>query len=159
MTIFPQTPRSDSQYLIETTAQVIGRSLSRYSCLLLRSLFPTNDNNSSEHSNLLNETLYLQTAIQCIFFCLKITSSTRFQLSIKINKNRKHLFSQKSIIFGCRQGLFVCFCELCISFVLNLLQNTGCSKMVDPILNTHISETTTWIILKLHTFYVEGHKF
>ena len=31
--------------------------------------------------------------------------------------------------------------------------------MVDPILNAHISETTGWIIMKLHTFYVEGHKF
>ena len=31
--------------------------------------------------------------------------------------------------------------------------------MVDPILNTHILETTTWIIMKLNTFYVEGHKF
>ena len=37
--------------------------------------------------------------------------------------------------------------------------NTGFSKMVDPILNTHISETTRWIMMKLHTFYVEGHKF
>ena len=33
------------------------------------------------------------------------------------------------------------------------------SKMVDPILNTHISETTGWIIRKLNTLYVEGHKF
>ena len=31
--------------------------------------------------------------------------------------------------------------------------------MVDPILNTHISEITRWIIMKLHIFYVEGHKF
>ena len=31
--------------------------------------------------------------------------------------------------------------------------------MVDPILNTHISEITRWIMMKLHTFYVEGHKF
>ena len=31
--------------------------------------------------------------------------------------------------------------------------------MVDPILNTHISETTRWIITKLNTYYVEGHKF
>ena len=31
--------------------------------------------------------------------------------------------------------------------------------MVDPILNTHILETTRWIIMKLSTFYVEGHKF
>ena len=31
--------------------------------------------------------------------------------------------------------------------------------MVDPILNTHISKTTRWIIMKLNTFYVEGHKF
>ena len=36
---------------------------------------------------------------------------------------------------------------------------TGCSKMVDPILNNHISETTQWIIMKLNTLYVEGHKF
>ena len=38
-------------------------------------------------------------------------------------------------------------------------QCTGCSKMVDPILNTHISETTGWIIMKLNTLCVEGHKF
>ena len=31
--------------------------------------------------------------------------------------------------------------------------------MADPILNTHISKTTRWIIMKLNTFYVEGHKF
>ena len=31
--------------------------------------------------------------------------------------------------------------------------------MVDPILSTHISETTRWIIMKLNTLYVEGHKF
>ena len=31
--------------------------------------------------------------------------------------------------------------------------------MVDPILNTHISETSSWIIMKLYTFYVEGYKF
>ena len=36
---------------------------------------------------------------------------------------------------------------------------TGCSKMVDPILYTYISETTRWIIMKLNTIYVEGHKF
>ena len=35
----------------------------------------------------------------------------------------------------------------------------GYSKMVDPILNTHISETTGWIKMKLTTFYVEGHEF
>ena len=37
--------------------------------------------------------------------------------------------------------------------------STGCSKMVDSIRNTHISETTRWIIMKLNTLYVEGHKF
>ena len=68
MTLFPQTPRSDSHYLIETTVQGIGRSLSRYSCLMLRSLFPTNDNNNIEYSNQLNETLYWQATIQRIFF-------------------------------------------------------------------------------------------
>ena len=31
--------------------------------------------------------------------------------------------------------------------------------MLDPILNTHISETTRWIRMKLNTFFVEGHKF
>ena len=31
--------------------------------------------------------------------------------------------------------------------------------MVDPILNTHILETTWWFIMKLNTLYVEGHKF
>ena len=31
--------------------------------------------------------------------------------------------------------------------------------MVDPILNTHILETTGWIIRKFNTLYVEGHKF
>ena len=31
--------------------------------------------------------------------------------------------------------------------------------MVDAILHTYDSETTEWIIMKLHTFYVEGHKF
>ena len=31
--------------------------------------------------------------------------------------------------------------------------------MVDPILNTHISETTRWIIMKLNTLYVKDHKF
>ena len=31
--------------------------------------------------------------------------------------------------------------------------------MVDPILNTHISETTRWIIKKFNTLYVEDHKF
>ena len=31
--------------------------------------------------------------------------------------------------------------------------------MLEPILNSHISETTQWIIIKLITFYVEGHKF
>ena len=40
MTIFPRTPRSNSHYLIETTVQGIGRSVSRYSCLMLRSPFP-----------------------------------------------------------------------------------------------------------------------
>ena len=68
MTIFSRTPRSDSHYLIETTVQGIGRSLSHYSCLMLRSLFPTNDNNNSEYSNQLNETLYWQATIQRIFF-------------------------------------------------------------------------------------------
>ena len=68
-------PRSDSHYLIETTVQGIGRSLSRYSCLMLRSQFPTNDNNNSEYSNQLNETLYWQATIQRIFFCwLKTTN-------------------------------------------------------------------------------------
>ena len=70
MTIFLGTPRSDSHYLIETTVQGIGRSLSRYSCLMLRSLFPTNDNNTSKYSNHLNETLYWQTTIQRIFLLL-----------------------------------------------------------------------------------------
>lgn len=32
-------------------------------------------------------------------------------------------------------------------------------KMVDPILNAHISETTRWILMKLNTLYVEGHMF
>ena len=50
MTIFPRTPRSDFHYLIKTTVQGSGRSLSRYSCLMLRSLFFTNDNNNSEYS-------------------------------------------------------------------------------------------------------------
>ena len=31
--------------------------------------------------------------------------------------------------------------------------------MVNPILNSHISETTGWIIMKLNTLYVEDHKF
>ena len=77
MTIFPQTPRSDSHYLIETTVQGIGRSVLRYSCLMLRSLFPTNDNNNdSKHSNQLNKTLYRQITVQRIFFrWLKIASS------------------------------------------------------------------------------------
>ena len=76
MTIFPRTPRSDLHYLIETTVQGIGRSLSRYSFLMLRSLFSTNDNNNSEYSNQLNKTLYWQAAIQHIFFrWLKIASS------------------------------------------------------------------------------------
>ena len=35
MTIFPQTPRSDWHYLIETTVQGIGRLLSRYFCSML----------------------------------------------------------------------------------------------------------------------------
>ena len=77
MTIFPRTPRSDSHDLIETTVQGIGRSVSRYSCLMLRSLFPTNDNNndSEYNNNQLNKTLYWQTTIQRIFFCwLKIAS-------------------------------------------------------------------------------------
>ena len=39
------------------------------------------------------------------------------------------------------------------------LEYTGCSKVVDPILNTHISETTLWIKMKLNTLYVEGLKF
>ena len=43
--------------------------------------------------------------------------------------------------------------------IIFIIGSTGCSKMVDPILNTHISETTWWIIMKLDTFYVEGHKF
>ena len=46
-----------------------------------------------------------------------------------------------------------------VSLTVNEFQTTGCSKMVDLILNTHILETTCWIIIKLHTFYVEGHKF
>ena len=79
MTIFPQAPRLDSHYLIETTVQGIGPSLLRYSCLMLRSLFPTNDNNNSEYSNQLNETLHwLATihSIQGIFFrWLRIASS------------------------------------------------------------------------------------
>ena len=70
MIIFPQTLRSDSHYLIETTMLGIGRSILRYSCLMLRSLFPTNNNNNSEYSNQLNETLYWQTTIQRIFFLL-----------------------------------------------------------------------------------------
>ena len=70
MTIFPRTPRSDSHYLIEKTVRGNGRSLSRYSCLMLRSLFPTNDNNNSEYSNQLDETLCWQTAIQRIFLLL-----------------------------------------------------------------------------------------
>ena len=70
MTIFPRTLRSDSHYLIETTVQGIGRSLSRYSCLMLRSLFPTNNNNNSEYSNQLNETLHWQAAIHRIFFSI-----------------------------------------------------------------------------------------
>ena len=68
MSIFPRTPRSDSQYLIETTVQEICRALSRYSCLMLRSLFSTNNDNNSKYSNQLNETLYWQAAIQRIFF-------------------------------------------------------------------------------------------
>ena len=35
----------------------------------------------------------------------------------------------------------------------------GVPKMVDHILNTHISETTWWIVMKHTTIYVEGHKF
>ena len=31
--------------------------------------------------------------------------------------------------------------------------------MVDPILNTHISESTQWILMKLNILYVEGHMF
>ena len=54
--IFPQTLRLDSHYLIEATVQGIGQSLSCYSCLMLRSLFPTNDNSNSEYSNQLYET-------------------------------------------------------------------------------------------------------
>ena len=76
MIMFPRTPRSDSHCLIETTVQEIGRSLSRYSCLMLRSLFPTNDINNSEYCNQLNETLYWQITKQRIFFrWLKIASS------------------------------------------------------------------------------------
>ena len=77
MTIFPRTPPSDSHYLIETTVQGIGRSPSRYSCLMFRSrLLSTNDNNNSEYSNQLNETLYWQATIQRIFFrWMKIASS------------------------------------------------------------------------------------
>ena len=70
MTIFPRTPRSDSHYLIETTIQGIGRSPSRYSCLMLRSPLPTNDNNNSEYCNQLNKTLYWQATKQRIFFSL-----------------------------------------------------------------------------------------
>ena len=58
-------------YLIEATTQGIGRSLSRYSCLMLRSVFSTtDDNNNIEYSNQLNETLYWQATIQRIFFSL-----------------------------------------------------------------------------------------
>ena len=67
MTIFPRTPRSKSHYLIETTVQGIGRSLSRYSCLMLRSLFPTNNNSNCEYSNQLNETFHWQATIHHIF--------------------------------------------------------------------------------------------
>ena len=70
MTIFPRTPRSDSHYMIETTVQGIGRSPSPNSCLMLRFLLSTNDNNNSEYSNQLNETLYWQATIQSIFFSL-----------------------------------------------------------------------------------------
>ena len=38
-------------------------------------------------------------------------------------------------------------------------QSTGCLKMVDPILNNHISETNRWILMKLNTLYVAGHMF
>ena len=68
MTIFPQTPRLDSHSLIETNVHGIGRSLLRYSCLMLRSLFSTSNNNNSEYSNQLYETLYEQATIQRIFF-------------------------------------------------------------------------------------------
>ena len=86
MTVFSRTPRSDSHYLIKITVQGIGRSLSRYPCLMLRSLFPTNDNNNSEYSNqlnkILNATLHWQVTIQRIFFrWLKIASSMLWLVS------------------------------------------------------------------------------
>ena len=55
-------------------------------------------------------------------------------------------------------GRYITFYVGKVQYIL-YLENTGCSKMVDPILNTHISETTRWIILKLNTLYFEGHKF
>ena len=68
MTIFTRTPRSDLHHLIETTVRTrIGRSLLRYSFLMLRSPFPATDNNNSEYSNQLDESSYWQTTIQRIF--------------------------------------------------------------------------------------------
>ena len=81
---------------------------------MLRSLFFTNDNNNSTVIN--NKTLHWQTTIQRIFFLFE--DSKQFVVSININNDRKHLFFQKPIIFGCRWGLFVCFCELYVSFFL-----------------------------------------
>ena len=76
MTIFPRTPRLDSHCMIEKTVQGIGRSPSPYSCLMLRFLLSTNDNNNSEYSNQFNETLYWEASRQRIFFrWLKIASS------------------------------------------------------------------------------------
>ena len=70
MTVFPRTPRLELHYLIEITVQGIRWSLSRYSSLMLSSLFPTNDNNNSEYCNQLNETLHWHAPIQWIFFLL-----------------------------------------------------------------------------------------
>ena len=109
MTIFPQTPHSDSYYFIETTAydhffhkchaQIHtillrqlhlrnGRLLSHYSCLMFRSQFPTNNNNNSIVSNQLTKLCIGKTQYKAFFFLFE--DSKQYVVSINVNNNTEH---------------------------------------------------------------------
>ena len=125
-------------YLIETTLQGIGRSLARYSCLMLRSLFPTNDNNNSEYSNQLNKTLYWQATIQPIFFVggrHQAVCCDWCQLSININYNRQHLFFKNQSFSGVGGSCSYVFANCAFHLFLicyNILWWTGGSLTRSP---------------------------